>query len=141
MTDETNDVEQEETEEEFKFDAKHLEQQMVESAQARAEDPTETALSMYHMFVPSYQSVVPKLSTRALRRILNYVVLYPLVKADVNPANDSEREVMQLVSALVEAKFIVIMDQYRLNAEQVYAAATAELTEEQENEVKAALGE
>jgi hypothetical protein len=118
------------------FDPKEIERQLLEEANNRAQDPSEMAATMYSMYVPHYKRVVPKLSTRSLRRILNYLVLYPFEQDSVKPTSELEKEVMQLTSSLIEAKIIMIMDTYRQNAEQLYEAANAPLTAEQEAEIR-----
>lgn len=136
MTDET----QEQTnmdEQLVEFDPKQVEADMIAAAQARAEDPTETAASIYSMYMPTYDRILPKLSTRSLRRVLNYAVKYPFHQDDVKPTSNMEKEVMLLVSTLIEAKVVMIMDQYRLHAEQLYNAAHTPLTPEQEAEIAA----
>lgn len=133
MSDET----QEQNEEvKLDFDPKQIERQMIEAAEARAQDPTEMAAQMYGMYVPHYKRIVPKLSTRSLRRVLNYLVLYPLEQDTVKPTSELEKQVMQLVSNLVEAKIVMIMDTYRHHAEELYEAANKELTPEEEQQIK-----
>jgi hypothetical protein len=137
MTDETTEVlETAEELQKLEIDAREIERQMVEAAQARAQDPSEMAAQMYAMYVPHFKNGVKKLSTRGLRRVLLNAVLYPLEQDDIKASSEFEKQMVQLVSSLLEAKFILIMDQYRLNAEQLYEAATTPLTHEQENEVK-----
>lgn len=145
MTDETVEVseasEVEQAEEaKLDFDPKAIEAQMVAAAQARAEDPTETASQAYGMYVPHFKRALPKLSTRGLRRLVNYLVLYPLEQEDFRAANDFEKEMMQLTGQLVEAKFIMIMDSYRQHAEQLYEAQNTPLTQEQSDEIADELG-
>lgn len=136
MTDETLETENTEELEKLEINAREIEQEMIRQAQERSQDPTETAAQMYSMYIPHYKSAVPKLSTRGLRRVLNNLILYPLEQDDIKAASQFEKEMMQLVNSLVEAKFIMILDQYRLNAEKLYEAANTPLTAEEEAEIK-----
>jgi len=136
MTDETLETENTEELQKLEIDAREIERRMVEAAEARAQDPSEMAAQMYSMYVPHFKNGVKKLSTRGLRRVLLNAVLYPLEQDDIKTSSDFEKQMVQLVSSLLEAKFILIMDQYRLNAEQLYAAATTPLTETEEAAVK-----
>lgn len=139
MNDETQDIEQAE-EAKLDFDPKALEAQMVAAAQARAEDPIETASQAYGMYVPHYKTAIPKLSTRGLRRLLNYLVLYPLDQTDFKAANDFEKQMMQLTGQLVEAKFVMIMATYNEHAQKLYDAQNTPLTQEQSDEIADELG-
>lgn len=135
MTDETQDEAIALAEEpRLNFDPKEVEAILIKQAEERAQDPTETAATAYQMYVPHYKRALPKISTRGLRRIINYMVLYPLEQDSVKSASEFEKQVMQLVNSLVEAKFVMLMDSYRLNAEAMYAAENSPLTQEQKDE-------
>ena len=136
MTDETLETEGTEELQRLDIDAREIERQMLEQAETKAQDPSEMAAQIYSMYVPHFKAAVQKLSTRGLRRVLLNAVLYPLEQDDIKASSEFEKQMVQLVSSLLEAKFILIMDQYRLNAEQLYEAATTPLTDEQEKEVK-----
>ncbi len=121
----------------LEIDPKAIEKAMLEAAEARAQDPSEMAAQAYGMYVPHFRAAIPKLSTRGLRRLVNYLVLYPLEQGDFKASSEFEKQVMQLAGQLVEAKFILIMDSYRANAEQLYAAANSELTEQETADIQA----
>lgn len=129
-------VEAPQPEQEYKeFDPKAIERELLEQAQSRAEDPMETAAGAYQMYVPHFKRLLPKMSTRGLRRVLNYMVLYPLEQDSVKSASELEKQFMQLVNSLVEAKFVMVMASYQQNAQQLYDAQNAALTAEETNEV------
>lgn len=113
---------------------KEVEQYMLDMAQQRADDPAEMAATAFAMYSPLYKRVVPKLSKRSLRRILDYLILYPLEKDNVKAANEAEKSVMQIANFLIEAKFIMQMATYNENLEKIVEAAESELTEEQVKE-------
>lgn len=122
------------------FNHKQIEADMLAAAEARAQDPVTMSSDMYAMYVPHFKRILPKLSTRSLRRILSFLVLYPLEKDSVKATSDLEKEVMHLTNSLIEAKFIMIMSTYAEHAQELYEASQAELTPEQEAEIKTELG-
>ena len=127
-------------EKQLEFDPKQVEAELVRIAQERADDPVETAASTFKVYLPFYEKNLSKLSTRGLRRVLNYIIKYPLEQDDIKAANPFEREMMELINTLVQAKFIMILGTYQANAEQLYEAAHAPLTQEQADEISTELG-
>lgn len=130
MTDETEDLKHL-----LEIDPAQVEREMLADAHSRAMDPMEMASQMYGMYVPHYKGAVDKLSSRALRRILNFLVLYPFEQDDVKAASKDEQQLMQLCNSLLEAKFVMTMHAYNENAEKVFAAQNSELTEEEKAQV------
>jgi hypothetical protein len=128
-----------EDQKQLKFDPKEIEEQLVKMAQERSEDPTETAAQAYRMYLPYFEKNLSKISTRGLRRVINFLVKYPLEVESIKSANEFEREFMHLTNTLIEAKLIMIMDTYRLNAEQLYDAMHTPLTQEEADQVIADL--
>ena len=123
----------------LEINAKEIEEQMIAAAEARAQDPIEMAASVLHMYAPYLKNAIPKLSTRGLRRLVNFLVFYPFEQDDVKPGSEFERDVMNLANQLVEAKFVMIMETYRNSAEQIHQAATTPLTEEEAKEIEKTL--
>lgn len=139
MTDETK-VEETTEEPVYKnFDPKQIEKELLEQAQQRADDPAESAATAYQMYTPHYKRLLPKMSTRSLRRILNFVVLYPFEQDSVKSANELEKQFMQLVNSLVEAKFVMIMATFNENAQQLLDAQSQPLTKEETDGIIAEL--
>jgi hypothetical protein len=130
-TTEDNNEEQVEKASDLGLTGKEVEQYMLDMAQRRAEDPAEMAATAFAMYSPMYKGIAPKLSKRSLRRILDYLILYPLEKDNVRAANEAEKSVMQIANFLIEAKFIMQMSMYNDNLEKLVEAAESELTEEQ----------
>lgn len=141
MTDETQEqpVVEAPVEETMKFDPKEVEAQLVKMAQERAEDPAETAASTYRLYMPYFRNQLPKLSTRALRRLVEFLVMYPLEKDKHGATTAIEREMMELTNTLVQAKFVMILATYNEHAEQFHNAANSALTEEEAAQVIADL--
>ncbi len=136
MNEETEVVEVSTEEAKVEIDTRQIELDMVAAAEARAQDPSEMAAMMFQMYVPHFKAGLAKLSTRGLRRVLQNAVLYPLEQDEIKTSSDFEKQMVQLVSSLLEAKFIMILDTYKNNAQQLYDASQAELTPEQEAEIQ-----
>ena len=109
---------------------------MIAAAEARAEDPSEMAATMYKLYVPHFKAGLAKLSTRGLRRVIQNAVLYPFEQDDIKTSSEFEKQMVQLMSSLLECKFIMIMDTYRQNLPQLVEAAEQPLTEDQEKEIQ-----
>ena len=131
MNEETEVVEVSTEEAKVEIDTRQIELDMVAAAEARAQDPSEMAAMMFQMYVPHFKAGLAKLSTRGLRRVLQNAVLYPLEQDEIKTSSDFEKQMVQLVSSLLEAKFIMILDTYKNNAQQLYDASQAELTPEE----------
>lgn len=128
------------SEKQLNFDPKEVEAQLVKIAHERAEDPVETAASTYRVYLPFFDANLKKLSVRGMRRLVNFLVKYPLEQDDIKAASPFEREMMELTNTLVQAKFVMILGTYNQHAEELYEAATTPLTEEQEAEIAKELG-
>jgi len=124
------------TEAKIDIDPRAMEKELLAVAEARAQDPSEMAAMLFQMYVPHFKAGLSKLSTRGLRRVLQNAVLYPLEQDDIRTSSEFEKQMVQLVSSLLEAKFIMILDTYKNNAQELYDASQAELTPEQEAEIK-----
>lgn len=127
-------------EKQLNFDPKQVEAELVKIAQERADDPVETAASTYRVYLPFFDANLKKLSVRGMRRLVNFLVKYPLEQDDIKAASPFEREMMELVNTLVQAKFVMILGTYNEHAEQLYEAANTPLTAEQEAEIAKELG-
>lgn len=127
-------------EKQLDFDPKEIEAQLVKIAQERADDPVETAASTYRIYLPFFEANLKKLSVRGMRRLVNFLVKYPLEQEDMKAANPFEREMMELVNTLVQAKFVMILGTYNEHAQELYDAANTPLTQEQSDEIAEQLG-
>jgi replicative DNA helicase len=107
---------------EEKFDAKAIEQEMLEAAQNRAVDPAESAAMVYHMYKPELLRRLPKLSTRALRRVFQLVIEHPLNDKALKATTQLEQEVFMLADSMLQSKFVLMMDTYKDGAEQLVNA-------------------
>ena len=116
-------------------DHEAIEAQLINEAQKASHDPGEMAASMYAMQVPEYKKLVSKMSVRAMRRVMDYLILYPLEKNLGQPSTPDEARFMQVTQALAECKFIMIMDSYAAHAKQLQEGADAPLTTEQQDAI------
>ena len=105
------------TEEVEKFDAKAIEEEMIKIAENRAQDPGETAAMVYHMYRPEYIKRVTKLSSRAKSRLLAMLVQYPLNGNEIKFSSELEKEVYFFADSMIQAKFVLMLDQYKEGAE------------------------
>ncbi len=140
MSEDTQEQQGPVEEKQLNFDPKEVEAQLVKIAQERAEDPVETAASTYKIYLPFFDANLKKLSVRGMRRLCNFLVKYPLEQDDIKAASPFEREMMELVNTLVQAKFVMILGTYNEHAEELYEAANTPLTPEQEAEIAKELG-
>jgi hypothetical protein len=105
-----------------KFDAKKVEDEMLEIAKNRAQDPSETAAMVYHMYRPEFLKRLPKLSARARVRVLEMLVQYPLNAEKVKFHSELEKEVYFFADSMIQAKFVLLMDQYKEAAQELVQA-------------------
>lgn len=122
-------------EKQLDFDPKQVEAELVRIAQERADDPIETAASTYRIYLPFYEKNLAKISTRGLRRVINFLVKYPLEQDDIKAANPFEREMMELINTLLQAKFVMVLGTYQQHAEELYNASISPLTQEESEQV------
>lgn len=106
-------LKEENVQEEPKFDAKAIEQEMIDIAQNRTEDPAETAAMVYHMYRPEFIKRVTTLSSRAKSRLIAMLVQYPLDGNNIKFSSELEKEVYFLADSMIQAKFVLMMDTYK----------------------------
>lgn len=123
------------------YDAKAIEQEMLQAAQNRAIDPAESAAMVFHMYKPEVLKRIPKLSSNALRRVLQLLVEYPLNDKKLAGTSQIEKEVFLLADAMLQSKFVMMQQTYMESAEELVKAqdelvfgkeAETVLTEQQE---------
>jgi hypothetical protein len=94
-----------------------------EAAQRRADDPFEVAAMVHSMYLEPFLSGIENISGGACRRILKFMVKYPLLQGDINP-HDDIKEVINLSylgDKLCEAKFLMIMNEFNKQRETILA--------------------
>lgn len=113
---------EETTVQEEKFDAKAIEQDMIDIAQNRAQDPSETAAMVYHMYRPEFIKRVATLSSRAKSRLIAMLVQYPLNGNDIKFSSELEKECYFFADSMIQAKFVLMMDTYKDAAQEMVNA-------------------
>jgi hypothetical protein len=132
---------EETTVQEEKFDAKAIEQEMLEMAQNRAEDPAETAAMVYHMYRPEFIKRVTKLSSRAKSRLIAMLVQYPLNGEGIKFPNDDEKACYFLADSMIQAKFVLMLDSYKEGAQELIKAQEEFIFNKEEVEALTTEGE
>lgn len=123
-----------------KFDSKQVEQEMLKAAENRAVDPAESAAMVYSMYRPEFLKRIPKLSSKAMRRVLQLMIEMPLNEKQLSGTTQVEREVLMLGDAMLQSKFVMMLDTYKDGAEQL-VAAQEEMIFGKEAEVTPEIGE
>jgi lysine/ornithine N-monooxygenase len=113
---------EETTVQEEKFDAKAIEQEMIDIAENRAQDPSETAAMVYHMYRPEFIKRVTTLSSRAKSRLIAMLVQYPLNGTDIKFSSELEKECYFFADSMIQAKFVLMMDSYKDAAQEMVNA-------------------
>lgn len=110
------------SEETKQYDPKEVEQELLEAAKRRAEDPAETAAMVYTMYKPEFLRRLKGLSSRAKTRLIRLLIEHPLNEKDFAATTQIEREAFLLGNSMLEAKFVMIMDTYKEGAEHLIQA-------------------
>lgn len=109
-------------------DGKQVEQELLKEAaqEAQAMSPEDVASQLLYMYTPIYENFVNGLSTKAMRRLLKKLVTYPLNDKEMNSTSPQEEQAFQIGNRLLEAKYVLIMDTYAKNIEQMQAQSELE---------------
>jgi hypothetical protein len=89
-----------------------LKAQASEGIKQEVEDPTEMASTMLALYTPKFNEGVDQLSSNALRRVLKRLVSYPLNDKEYKATSNGEKNVFLVGDRLLEAKFLLIMENY-----------------------------
>ena len=119
------------------FEGKEVEAAMIKAAEERAMDITGMALNTYTQLHPRFMAGLHRISSKGRLRLLKAMVDYP-----INPGkyllNDVEKEMLEIGSMLLESKFIMIMNTYAENIDELVEASNSEevdLTDEEKEEL------
>lgn len=124
-----------------KYDAKKIEQEMLDAAQNRAVDPAESAAMVFHMYKPEMLRRLQMLSSKQMRRLLRKLVEYPLNEAELKGFSKLENEFFLLSDAMLQSKFIMMQQTYMESAEQLVKAQDELLFGKEETTVTEEQGE
>lgn len=105
-------------------------------AEARSQDPSEMAASFHALYTQRFAEGIASVGSNSAKRIAMFLVNYPLLQEDINSSTDTERQLAYLGNQLIEAKFIMIMNEYQKNLQkaQKEALEQAEQTTEPQGE-------
>lgn len=116
------------------FDPKEVEREMLEAAQNRAVDPAESAAMVYTMYRPEVMKRLPKLSQKAMRRVLQRLIEHPLNETELKASTNLEQEFFMLADSMLQSKFILMQQTYMESAEQLVNAQDSLIFEKNVNE-------
>lgn len=84
-----------------------LTEETKQAAQAADHAPEDIAAAFFQMQYPKFQSIVERLSFRALKRLIVTCAAYPLVPREYKVRNDEEKQALYLFSEMVQNKMIM----------------------------------
>jgi hypothetical protein len=90
-----------------------------EAAQRRAEDPFEVAAMVHSMYYGQFMEGIENISGNSCRRILKFLVSYPLLQEEAHAASPKEEQLTYLADRLCEAKFLMIMNEFNNRREEI----------------------
>lgn len=71
-------------------------------------DPEQVAATMFSLYLPRFQTMVGKLSNKALRRVLKALVEYPLVEEEYHFSSDLEKDTFFVAEQLILSKLMMV---------------------------------
>lgn len=98
-------------------DPKAVEAEMVAEAKRKAEDPAEQAAMVFTMYRQNYERAVKKLKGKAHTRLLNALVMAPLVSVEL--ITEAEKEAYYYADSMIQAKFVMSMEVFRESAQEI----------------------
>lgn len=98
-------------------DPKAVEAEMIAEAKKRADDPAEQAAMVFTMYKANFERALKKLKGKAHTRLINALVLAPLVDAPL--LTDAEKEAYFFGDSMIQAKWVMQMEMYRSSAQEV----------------------
>lgn len=81
----------------------------AENPQAFENNPEDVAAYHFQMYHPRYESLIDKLSYKALKRLAKGLVIYPLEERKFQHTSETEKEALILGEKLLQSKFIMFM--------------------------------
>ena len=119
-------------------DIKEIEEKLI--ANKSYTDPLNAAANMYGLYMPKFKQGVDMLSSKALRRLIKALIEYPLEEAKYNHSTPLEKQLMSIGHAVLEAKFLMILETYNNHMSELQEAldpnTEAVLTDEEKQELE-----
>ena len=98
-------------------DPVEVEKRMIEEAKKKSEDPAEQAAMVFTMYKSNFERALAKLKGKAHTRLLNALVMAPLV--EVKLITEAEKEAYFFGDSMIQAKFVMMMDTYKNSAQEI----------------------
>lgn len=105
---------------------------VVQSSPQEEIDVVGISSTLFGLYHPQFEKLVDSLSTNGVRRLLKALVAYPLEERYIKGSSENEKAAFQIGRRLLEANFLLTMDTYVNNAEELLAVANSETKEEKE---------
>lgn len=101
-----------------------------------SDDPNEMAATLLHLYTPKYNALVDKLSSKAMRRLLKKLPVYPLNEKAYEGTTLEEKNAFAIAERLIESKFVLQMGSYQKLIEKQEAAPETPAVENNITETK-----
>lgn len=88
-------------------------------AQRRAEDPFEVAAMVHSNYLGPFLTGIENISGNSCRRILKFLVMYPLLQTEAHSASPLEEQLTYMGDKLIESKFLMIMNEFNNRKEEI----------------------
>lgn len=98
-------------------DPKAVEAEMIAEAKRKAEDPAEQAAMVFTTYRTGYERAVKKLKGKAHTRLLNALVMAPLVSVEL--ITEAEKEAYYYADSMIQAKWIMSMQVFKDSAQEI----------------------
>lgn len=96
-------------------------------------DPDEIAAQLLTFYTPIYQNLVKQLTTNEMRRLLLKLIEYPLNEKKYQGNRYVEEQAFQIGQRLLESKFLLVMNTYAENIEEMKRLAKEQEEGEKQN--------
>lgn len=104
-----------------------------EQNEEQEKDPNEIASQLLYYYTPLYQNLVKQLTTNEMRRMLLKLVEYPLNDKAYKGNREIEDQTFAIGQRLLESKFILVMNTYADNVEEMKKLAEENKKEQETN--------
>ena len=98
---------------------KEIEQSLLEEklSEQKSEDPAAIAAGLFGIYLPRFQALVWKLSSKARARVLTALIESPLQEGEFTFSSKEEKECFLVGEALLQAKFMLVQATFMENNE------------------------
>lgn len=107
------------------LDPAQVEADMIAEEQRKANDPAEQAAILFNAYTNGFKDSVRTLPKKSLLRVLEAVVMSPLVKTTL--INDAEKQAFYYADSMLQAKFVMQLAMYKETFDQLVETGHTEL--------------